>query len=149
MPARLAQGLDRLGKLCYSPLSDAPLSATEAALLAPVLAALGDPDFLRLLSLVAAQGEVYSCHLEKPLGKRQPTVSHHTRVPAEAALIVGERRSKWIWWTRGSCDGRFNPPPYLLGGRMGSRSRRAERRFGVHRGSARWPRGAALRVARC
>ena len=31
-----------------------------------------------------------SCHLEAPLGKSQPTVSHHTRVLAEAGLIEGE-----------------------------------------------------------
>ena len=54
---------------------------------------------LRLLSLVAAQGEVCSCHLEEPLGKSQPTISHHTKVLAEAGLIVGERRGKWMWWT--------------------------------------------------
>ena len=65
---------------------------------APVLAALGDPVRLRLLSIVAAEGEVCSCNLEGPLGKSQPTVSHHTRILAEAGLIVGERRGKWTWW---------------------------------------------------
>lgn len=101
MPARIAdaQPLNRLDELCCSPLTDAPLSATEATVLAPVLAALGDPVRLRLLSLVAAQGEVCSCNLEEPLGRSQPTVSHHTRVLAEAGLIVGERRGKWMWWT--------------------------------------------------
>jgi ArsR family transcriptional regulator len=101
MIARLAdaQPLGRLDELCCSPLTDAPLSETEAAVLAPVLAALGDPVRLRLLSLVAAQGEVCSCNLEEPLGRSQPTVSHHTRVLAEAGLIVGERRGKWMWWT--------------------------------------------------
>ena len=65
---------------------------------APVLAALGDPVRLRLLSIVAAEGEVCSCNLEGPLGKSQPTISHHTRILAEAGLIVGERRGKWTWW---------------------------------------------------
>ena len=100
MPARIADAppLDRLDELCCSPLTDAPLSATEAAVLAPVLAALGDPVRLRLLSLVAAQGEVCSCNLEEPLERSQPTVSHHTKILAEAGLIVGERRGKWMWW---------------------------------------------------
>jgi ArsR family transcriptional regulator len=74
------------------------VSPGEAAVLASVLAALGDPVRLRLLSIVAAQGEVCSCHLEEPLGKSQPTVSHHTRVLAEAGLIEGEKRGKWTWW---------------------------------------------------
>jgi ArsR family transcriptional regulator len=84
--------------LCCTPLTKSPLTAGEAEDLAPVLAALGDPVRLRLLSIVAAEGEACSCNLEAPLGKSQPTVSHHTRVLAEAGLIVGERRGKWTWW---------------------------------------------------
>jgi len=84
--------------LCCSSLTDAPLSEAESHNLAGVLAALGDPVRLRLLSLVAAQDEVCSCHLEGPLGKSQPTISHHTRVLAAAGLIVGQKRGKWTWW---------------------------------------------------
>lgn len=85
--------------LCCPPVTEAPLSVDDAAELAGVLAALSDPVRLRLLSLVAAEGEVCSCNLEGPLGKSQPTVSHHTRVLAEAGLIAGERRGKWMWWS--------------------------------------------------
>jgi len=84
--------------LCCTPLTHEPLSQREAERTAPVLAALGDPVRLRLLSLVAAEGELCSCSLEAPLGKSQPTISHHTRVLAEAGLITGERRGKWTWW---------------------------------------------------
>jgi ArsR family transcriptional regulator len=96
--ARVASGVELEQALCCTPLTEAPLSLDEAAELAPVIAALGDPVRLRLLSLVAAQGEVCSCSLEVPLGRSQPTVSHHTRVLAEAGLIVGDRRGKWMWW---------------------------------------------------
>jgi ArsR family transcriptional regulator len=85
-------------ELCCAPITDAALSEAEAADLAPVLAALGDPVRLRLLSIVAAEGEVCSCNLEGPLAKSQPTISHHTRVLAEAGLIVSEKRGKWTWW---------------------------------------------------
>jgi ArsR family transcriptional regulator len=100
MPVRLAKRADVEldGALCCVPLTKAPLSASDAEELASVLAALAEPVRLRLLSLVAAEGEVCSCNLEEPLGKSQPTVSHHTRVLAEAGLIVGERRGKWMWW---------------------------------------------------
>lgn len=84
--------------LCCPPLTETPLSREDAAQLAGVLSALADPVRLQLLSLVAAQGEVCSCNLEAPLGKSQPTVSHHTRVLAEAGLLVGEKRGKWMWW---------------------------------------------------
>ena len=84
--------------LCGPPLTEVPLSGDDAVSLAAVLAALADPVRLRLISILAAQGEVCSCHLQEPLGKSQPTISHHTRVLAEAGLIEGDRRGKWTWW---------------------------------------------------
>lgn len=84
--------------LCGPPITEVPLSEPDAASLAIVLAALADPVRLRLLSLVAAGGEVCSCNLEAPLGKSQPTISHHTRVLAQAGLIESEKRGKWTWW---------------------------------------------------
>jgi len=93
MTARVADG-----GLCCSSVIDAPLSESEAAELARVLGALADPVRLRLLSLVAAQVEICSCDLETPLGKSQPTVSHHTKVLADAGLLVGDKRGRWMWW---------------------------------------------------
>jgi ArsR family transcriptional regulator, arsenate/arsenite/antimonite-responsive transcriptional repressor len=84
--------------LCCPSLVEAPIDEDEAAELGRVLAALGDPVRLRLLSLVASQPEVCSCDLEGPLGKTQPTISHHTRVLVEAGLLIGERRGRWVWW---------------------------------------------------
>ena len=82
---------------CCAPLS-ATLDDGQAVELAHLFAALADPVRLRLLSIVASHGEVCSCDLQVPLGKSQPTVSHHTKALAEAGLIVGERRGKWMWW---------------------------------------------------
>jgi ArsR family transcriptional regulator len=76
----------------------APLGESEADDLARAFAALADPVRLRLLSLVADAGEVCSCDLLAPLGRSQPTVSHHTRILADAGLIVGEKRGRWVWW---------------------------------------------------
>jgi ArsR family transcriptional regulator len=84
--------------LCCSSLTDAPLGEGEAIELGKMFGALADPVRLRLLSLVASQVEVCSCDLEGPLGRSQPTVSHHTRVLAESGLIVGEKRGRWMWW---------------------------------------------------
>ena len=98
MPRTLSvQELPATG-LCCSPVTRAPLSDDDATELARVLAALADPVRLRLLSLVASQTEICSCNLEGPLGKSQPTISHHTRVLAEAGLLVGEKRGRWTWW---------------------------------------------------
>lgn len=84
--------------VCCPAISDRALSEPEADRLAEVFAALGDPVRLRLLSIVASEGEVCSCNLEEPVGKSQPTISHHTKVLAEAGLITGEKRGRWMWW---------------------------------------------------
>jgi ArsR family transcriptional regulator, arsenate/arsenite/antimonite-responsive transcriptional repressor len=98
VPARKTATMLSRNELCCGALTQEPMTKREAERVAPVLAALGDPVRLRLLSIVAAEGEVCSCNLEGPLGKSQPTISHHTRILAEAGLIFGERRGKWSWW---------------------------------------------------
>jgi ArsR family transcriptional regulator, arsenate/arsenite/antimonite-responsive transcriptional repressor len=84
---------------CCAPVVEAPLRESEAAELAHVFAALADPVRLRLLSLIAATGEICSCELLAPLGRSQPTVSHHTKILADAGLIAGEKRGRWVWWS--------------------------------------------------
>jgi ArsR family transcriptional regulator len=84
---------------CCVPMTQQPLSEADAGELALMLAALSDPIRLRLYSIVAAEGEVCSCNLEAPLGRSQPTISHHTKILAEAGLITGEKRGRWVWWT--------------------------------------------------
>ena len=83
---------------CCASVLAAPLTEADAEDLARVFAALADPVRLRLLSLVADAGEICSCDLEGPLGKAQPTVSHHTKVLADVGLITGEKRGRWVWW---------------------------------------------------
>ncbi len=85
-------------ELCCTSVVEAPLSEEEASEVSRVLAALADPVRLRLFSIVAARGEVCSCDLEEPLGRSQPTISHHTRVLSEAGLLSGEKRGRWMWW---------------------------------------------------
>lgn len=83
---------------CCPSVTDAPLADVDAAALARTYAALADPVRLRLLSLIAASGERCSCDLLEPLAKSQPTVSHHTKILAEAGLIVGDKRGRWVYW---------------------------------------------------
>ena len=83
---------------CCSPLVGGEMSEVEASDMAQIFGALSDPARLRMLSLIASQEEVCSCALEEPLAKSQPTISHHTRILAEAGLITGEKRGRWMWW---------------------------------------------------
>jgi len=74
------------------------MNEAEAIEVAAIFAALSDPVRLRIFSLIAAQDETCSCHLEEPVGKSQPTVSHHTRILAGAGLIEGVKRGRWTYW---------------------------------------------------
>ncbi len=85
---------------CGVPI-DVPLDAGDAVELARGMAALADPVRLRLVSLLAAApaGEVCVCDVVGPLGRSQPTISHHLKVLGEAGLVRGDRRGKWVWYS--------------------------------------------------
>lgn len=100
MASRTAQRPPKSGVVacCAQPLVEL-IDAAEAADLAHAFAALADPVRLQILSMVSEAGECCACDLLEPLGKSQPTVSHHTKVLHEAGLIHGEKRGKWVWWS--------------------------------------------------
>ena len=83
---------------CCAPLLEAPLGESDAEELAGAFKALADPVRLRLLSLIAAapEGTACSCDLEEPVGKSQPTVSHHLSVLADAGLITKTKVGRWV-----------------------------------------------------
>jgi len=83
---------------CCSVLAE-PIAEPLAAELAAAFAALADPVRLRIFSMIAAAGTECSCNLVEPIGKSQPTISHHTKVLAEAGLIVGEKAGRWVNWS--------------------------------------------------
>jgi ArsR family transcriptional regulator, arsenate/arsenite/antimonite-responsive transcriptional repressor len=88
------------GVVCCPPLSASPLPAEGAEPLARAFSALGDPVRLRLMSLLmtADGGQVCACDLVEPVGKSQPTVSHHLKVLRDAGLVSATRRGTYIWY---------------------------------------------------
>jgi ArsR family transcriptional regulator len=85
---------------CCPAVLAAPLAEERAGELAAAFAVLADPVRLRLLSLLvsAPAGEVCVCELVEPLGRSQPTVSHHLKILADAGLITGDKRGRWVWY---------------------------------------------------
>ncbi len=83
---------------CCSRLLAAPIDEATAEQLASAFKALADPVRLQLLSLIASAegGTACSCDLEEPVGKSQPTVSHHLSVLADAGLITKEKVGRWV-----------------------------------------------------
>ena len=89
-----------VAQCCPSVLS-APLDANEAAELSTGFSALSDPVRLRILSMLAdaADGEVCVCDFVAPLGKSQPTISHHLKILNDVGLVQGEKRGRWVWYS--------------------------------------------------
>ncbi|MFG2354450.1 ArsR/SmtB family transcription factor [Streptomyces sp. NPDC048521] len=93
-------GQDTRSAACCPGLVTAPLDEDQAAGLAKIFKALGDPVRLRLLSLIASRagGEVCVCDLTPAFELSQPTISHHLKLLRQAGLIDCERRGTWVYY---------------------------------------------------
>ena len=85
-------------EVCCAPLAVSTLSEGEADDLAAAFKVLADPARLRLLSMIASADEACACELVEPLGRSQPTVSHHLAVLTDAGLVDREKRGKWAYY---------------------------------------------------
>jgi ArsR family transcriptional regulator, arsenate/arsenite/antimonite-responsive transcriptional repressor len=85
---------------CCEPVLSSALSAEEAEQLAAAFKLLSDPIRLRLLSLIAnaPEGEACACDLTEPIGRSQPTVSHHLSALTAAGLLDREQRGRWAYY---------------------------------------------------
>lgn len=99
--ARRSAVLDVTTDACCAPILAPTLGERDARELALGFTALADPVRLRLLNILGSDpdGEVCICNLVEPIGKSQPTISHHMKLLAEAGLVRGERRGKWVWYS--------------------------------------------------
>ena len=90
----------KLIETCCEPVLAEPLGPLDAEELASGFKVLADPVRLRLLSLIAnsPEGELCVCDLIEPVGRSQPTISHHLSILADAGLIRREQRGKWAWF---------------------------------------------------
>lgn len=83
---------------CCSPIAVRPLDADQAAVIAPMFKALGDPVRLRLMSMIASVPEICVCDLTPAFNLSGPTISHHLKLLREAGLVDSERRGTWVWY---------------------------------------------------
>jgi ArsR family transcriptional regulator len=88
---------------CCAPVADRVIDPDEAARLAAGFKALSDPTRLRLISLIAAQGDQEACvcdvcDLTEPVRLSQPTVSHHLKQLVDADILSREQRGKWAYY---------------------------------------------------
>lgn len=86
-------------EVCCQPVLSSVLSEEEAGDLAAAFRVLADPARLRLLSMIAGAGGdgACACDLVEPVGRSQPTVSHHLAVLTDAGLVSRRRRGRWVY----------------------------------------------------
>jgi ArsR family transcriptional regulator len=87
-------------EVCCAPVLASTLSEAAAEDLAAAFKVLADPARLRLLSMIASaeDEEACACDLVEPIGRSQPTVSHHLAVLTDAGLLTREKRGKWAYY---------------------------------------------------
>lgn len=85
---------------CCPPLGAAALDAPQAARLAAMFKALGDPVRFRLLSLIASHpgGEACVCEISTTFDVSQSTISHHLKLLRTAGLLDCQRRGTWVYY---------------------------------------------------
>ena len=64
-----------------------------------VFKALGDPTRIRIVEMLAQNGEMCVCKIMEALGMTQPAVSHHLAALKHAGLVRCRREGQWIHYS--------------------------------------------------
>lgn len=67
--------------------------------LALLFKALGDENRLRIVELIARNGELCACKLLDEFDFAQPTLSHHMKTLRTAGLVTGRKEGKWMHYS--------------------------------------------------
>lgn len=79
-------------------LIDPALDTEEAVTLADAFKALADPTRVRMVNLLARNGELCVCDVQEHFDLAQPTISHHLSVLRKAGLVRSETRGRWAFY---------------------------------------------------
>lgn len=85
-------------EVAWCGLATTPVSQDDAARLAPVFKALGDPVRLRMASMIATQPELCVCEITPAFELSSGTISHHLKLLREAGLVGSERRGTYVYY---------------------------------------------------
>jgi ArsR family transcriptional regulator len=87
------------GERCCDPVVYPDVERTEAAGMAEVAKALGDPVRLQLVDVLRNHaGKVCVCELVPLFDISQPTLSHHLSKLRAAGIVDSERRGLWAYY---------------------------------------------------
>lgn len=87
------------GEPCCEPVVYPDVERDQAARLAAIGKALGDPVRLQLVDVLRTHaGKVCVCELVPLFDLSQPTVSHHLKVLRQAGIVGSERDGLWAYY---------------------------------------------------
>ena len=87
------------GERCCEPVVYPDVERAEAARMATVAKALGDPIRLQLVNVLRQHaGKVCVCELVPLFDISQPTLSHHLKKLREAGIVNSERQGLWAYY---------------------------------------------------
>src|ERR671933_537445 len=87
------------GEACCEPVAHPQVSSAEAAQVASVAKALGDPIRVQIVDVLRRHaGEVCVCELEPLFDVSQPTLSHHLKKLRDTGIVGVERRGLWSFY---------------------------------------------------
>lgn len=77
---------------------DPAMGTEQAAAVAERFRALADPTRVRMLNLLARNGELCVCDLQASFDLSQPTISHHLGILRKTGLVESETRGRWAFY---------------------------------------------------
>jgi ArsR family transcriptional regulator, arsenate/arsenite/antimonite-responsive transcriptional repressor len=87
------------GERCCEPVVYPDVERDQAARMAAVAKALGDPIRLQLVDVLRKHaGKVCVCELVPLFDIAQPTLSHHLKALRQAGIVDSERRGLWAYY---------------------------------------------------
>lgn len=87
------------GERCCDPVVYPDVQREQAARMAAVAKALGDPIRLQLVDVLRKHaGKVCVCELVPLFDVSQPTLSHHLKTLRAARIVDSERRGLWAYY---------------------------------------------------
>jgi ArsR family transcriptional regulator, arsenate/arsenite/antimonite-responsive transcriptional repressor len=87
------------GERCCEPVVYPGVERAQAARIADVAKALGDPIRLQLVDVLRKHaGKVCVCELVPLFDISQPTLSHHLKKLRDAGVVDSERRGLWAYY---------------------------------------------------
>jgi ArsR family transcriptional regulator len=70
-----------------------------AAAVEDIFKALGDPTRVKIVRMLAENGEMCVCNIMEELGMTQPAVSHHLAALKHAGLVNHRKQGQWVHYS--------------------------------------------------